>query len=221
MTNSFTWLRLIIYLRGMNEILYILMMIGTFAMSISGSLTSMEKRFDIFGVFIIAFVTAVGGGTLRDIIINKEVFWLVDPSYLYVIIGGSIFSMIFRKKLDYLRNFLLLFDTIGLALFTILGAEIGLSYELDFINIVIIATITGVVGGILRDVLVNEIPIIFKKEIYATISIAGSTLFLILQGTSFNETATYLVPIFLIIILRLIVVRFKISLPSIYRKEKK
>ena len=204
----------------MNEIYYILMMIGTLALSISGSLTSMEKRFDVFGVIIIAFVTAVGGGTLRDMIIDREVFWLVDPYYLYIIIGGSIFSMIFRKKLNYLRSFLLLFDTIGLALFTILGAEIGLAHNLDFINSVILATITGVVGGIFRDVLVNEIPVIFKKEIYATISIAGASLFLILRYIDFNDTATHLIPVFLIIALRLIVVRFKISLPSIYRDQK-
>jgi uncharacterized membrane protein YeiH len=197
------------------------MMIGTLAMSISGSLTSMEKRFDVFGVIIIAYVTSVGGGTLRDLILNREVFWLIEPSYLYIIIGGSVFSMIFRKKLNYLRTFLLLFDTIGLALFTILGAEIGLAYELNFINIVIVATITGVVGGILRDVLVNEIPVIFKKEIYATISIAGASLFLVLRKTELNDTATHLIPIFLIIILRLVVVYFKISLPSIYRKDKK
>jgi len=205
----------------MNEIYYILMMIGTFALSISGSLTSMEKRFDFFGVFIIAFVTAVGGGTLRDMLIEREVFWLNDASYLYIIIAGSIFAMVFRKKLNYLRNFLLLFDTIGLALFTILGAEIGLAHDLDFINCVTLATITGVVGGIFRDVLVNEIPVIFKKEIYATISIAGASLFLVLRYIDFNNTATHLVPVFLIIIIRLIVVRFEISLPSIYRKDQK
>jgi len=203
-----------------DEIYYILMMIGTLALSISGSLTSMEKRFDVFGVIIIAFVTSVGGGTLRDMIIGREVFWLTDPYYLYIIIVGSVFSMIFRRKLDYLRTFLLLFDTIGLALFTILGAEIGLSYGINFISSVILATITGVVGGILRDVLVNEIPVIFKKEIYATISIAGSSLFLVLRYIDFNNTAAHLIPIFLIIALRLIVVRFEITLPSIYHDKK-
>lgn len=197
------------------------MMIGTLALSISGSLTSMEKRFDVFGVIIIAFVTSVGGGTLRDMIIDREVFWLVDPYYLYIIIGGSVLSMIFRKKLNYLRTFLLLFDTIGLALFTILGAEIGLAHELSFISIIIVATITGVVGGILRDVLVNEIPVIFQKEIYATISIAGATLFLILRSFDFHDTIVHLVPVFFIILLRLLVVRFKITLPSIYRDEHK
>jgi len=203
----------------MDEIVYILMMIGTFALSISGSLTSMEKRFDGFGVLIIAFVTAVGGGSLRDMIVDREVFWLSDSSYIYIIIVGGVFSMIFRKKLNYLRTFLLLFDTIGLALFTILGAEIGLNHNLDLVNSVILATITGVAGGVLRDVLVNEIPVIFKKEIYATISIAGSSLYLILKSTTLNDTVIYLVPIFLIIILRLIVVHYKISLPSIYRDE--
>jgi uncharacterized membrane protein YeiH len=204
----------------MNTIYTILMMLGTLVLAISGSLTSMEKRFDIFGVVIIAFVTAVGGGTLRDMLINRDVFWLVDSSYIYIIIGGSIFAIIFRKALDHLRKILLLFDTLGLALFTILGAEIGLNYDLSFISCVILATITGVVGGILRDVLVNEIPVIFQKEIYATISILGAILFLLLQYISFNDTATHLIPIFLIIILRLLVVRFQISLPSIYKREK-
>jgi len=180
----------------------------------------MEKRFDIFGVVIIAFVTAVGGGTLRDMLINRDVFWLVDSSYIYIIIGGSVFAIIFRKALDHLRKILLLFDTLGLALFTILGAEIGLNYDLSFISCVIMATMTGVVGGILRDVLVNEIPVIFKKEIYATISILGAILFLLLRYIDFNDTATHLIPIFLIIILRLLVVRFQISLPSIYKREK-
>ncbi len=196
------------------------MMLGTLVLAISGSLTSMEKRFDIFGVVIIAFVTAVGGGTLRDMLINRDVFWLVDSTYIYIIIGGSVFAIIFRKALDHLRKILLLFDTLGLALFTILGAEIGLNNDLSFISCVILATITGVVGGILRDVLVNEIPVIFKKEIYATISILGAILFLLLRYIDFNDTATHLIPIFLIIILRLLVVRFQISLPSIYKREK-
>jgi len=205
---------------SVNTIYTILMMLGTLVLAISGSLTSMQKRFDVFGVIIIAFVTAVGGGTLRDMLIRRDVFWLIDSSYIYIIVGGSIIAMIFRKTLDHLRKIMMLFDTLGLALFTILGAEIGLDHDLNFISCVILATTTGVVGGILRDVLVNEIPVIFQKEIYATISIFGAIVFLIMSYYGFNDSLTHLIPIFIIIILRLLVVRFEVSLPSIYRKEK-
>jgi len=203
----------------MEEIYSILMMIGTFFLAISGALTAMERKFDVFGVVIIAFITSIGGGTLRDILIGKDVFWIFDPTYPYIIMGGSIFALIFNKWLEYLRSTLLVFDTVGLALFTILGAEIGLSYDLNMLSCVILATITGVVGGVLRDVLVNEIPVIFRKEIYATISIAGASLYLLLKLYDVGYYITELVPVFFIIILRFVVVRLEISLPNIYKKE--
>ena len=204
----------------MEAIYSILMMIGTFFLAISGALTAMERKFDVFGVVIIAFITSIGGGTMRDVIISKEVFWIIDPTYPYIILAGSIFAMVFRKWLEYLRSTLLVFDTVGLALFTILGAEIGLSYDLNMLSCVILATVTGVVGGVLRDVLVNEIPVIFRKEIYATISIAGASLYLLLKLYNVGYYVTELVPVFFIIILRFVVVRFEISLPNIYKKEK-
>jgi len=203
----------------METIYSILMMAGTFALAISGALTAMERKFDVFGVIIIAFITSIGGGTLRDILIDKDVFWIIDPTYPYIILVGSIFAMVFRKWLEYLRSTLLVFDTVGLALFTILGAEIGLSYDLNMLSCVILATVTGVVGGVLRDVLVNEIPVIFRKEIYATISIAGASLYLLLKFYDLGYYITDLVPVFFIIILRFLVIRYKISLPSIYKKD--
>jgi len=204
----------------MEEIYSILMMVGTFFLAISGALTAMERKFDVFGVIIIAFITSIGGGTLRDVLIGKDVFWIIAPTYPYIILAGSIFAMVFRKWLEYLRSTLLVFDTVGLALFTILGAEIGLSYDLNMLSCVILATITGVVGGVLRDVLVNEIPVIFRKEIYATISIAGASLYLLLKFYDVGYYITELVPVFFIIILRFIVVKYEISLPSIYKKVK-
>jgi len=193
-------------------------MVGTFFLAISGALTAMERKFDVFGVIIIAFITSIGGGTLRDILIGKDVFWIIDPTYPYIIMGGSIFAIVFSKWLEYLRSTLLVFDTVGLALFTVLGAEIGFSLNLNILSSVIIATITGVVGGVLRDVLVNEIPVIFRKEIYATISIAGASLYLLLRINNVGYYVTELVPVFFIIILRFIVVKYEISLPSIYKK---
>lgn len=203
----------------MNTAVSIIMIIGVFSFAISGALTAMQKRFDIFGIIIIGFATAVGGGTIRDLLIGKPIFWLVEPIYIYFIIGGSVFAMIFRRKLNYLRKTLLFFDTIGLGLFTIMGVEIGLAYELSDISCVVMGVITGSFGGILRDVLVNDIPIVFRKEIYATISIAGGSIFLILRKFEINEYLIDYLPVFFIIILRFIVIRYKISLPSFYGKD--
>ena len=200
----------------MNTALNIIMIIGVFSFAISGALTAMQKRFDIFGIIVIGFATAVGGGTIRDLLISKPIFWLVEPIYIYFIIGGSIFAMIFRKKLNYLRTTLLFFDTIGLGLFTIMGVEIGLSYELSDVSCIVMGVITGSFGGILRDVLVNDIPIVFRKEVYATISIAGASIFLILRNFNINEYLINYLPVFFIIILRFIVIRYKISLPTFY-----
>jgi uncharacterized membrane protein YeiH len=194
---------------------------GSFAFAISGALTAMSKRFDAFGVFIIAFATAVGGGSLRDVIVNRNaVFWLNQPEYMYFIIGGTIFAILLRKKLAYLRKTLLLFDTIGLGLYTIIGVEIGIQNELSGISCVALGTITGAFGGVLRDILVNDIPLIFRKEVYATISILGGTIYFIMHQFFPFSLYLQLIPIGIIIALRLIVVYFKISFPAIAYNEK-
>ncbi len=203
----------------MNTAVSIIMIIGVFSFAISGALTAMQKRFDIFGIIIIGFATAVGGGTIRDLLIGKPIFWLVEPTYIYFIIGGSIFAMIFRRKLSYLSKALLFFDTVGLGLFTIMGVEIGLAFELSDVSSIVMGVITGSFGGILRDVLVNDVPVVFRKEIYATISIAGGSIFLILRKFEINEYIIDYLPVFFIIILRFIVIRYKISLPNMYKKD--
>lgn len=205
----------------MEQIFEIISVGGAFAFAISGALTAMTKRFDAFGVFIIAFATAVGGGSLRDVIVNKNaVFWLIKPEYIYFIIGGTLFAILFRKKLNYLKKTLLLFDTLGLALYTIIGVEIGILNDLSGISCVALGTITGAFGGVLRDILVNDIPIIFRKEIYATISILGGTIFFIIHQLDTELQYLELIPITLIIVLRLIVIKNRISFPSLYYEDK-
>lgn len=205
---------------SMQQILDYIAVGGVFAFAISGALTAMEKKLDVFGVFIIAFATAVGGGSLRDIIIaNRNVFWLSDPIYTYIIIGGTVFSIFLQKWLGYLRKTLSLFDTIGLALYTIIGVQIGLENNLAGVSCVALGTITGSFGGVIRDILVNDVPIIFKKEIYATISILGGTIYFLLYDQGNHGFWVELVSIFIIIVLRILVVHYKISLPSIYRKN--
>lgn len=206
----------------MDKIYLIVNIIGSFAFAISGALTAMNKKFDPFGVFIIAFATAVGGGTIRDILVSAHsVFWLTQPQFIYYILAGTVFAIIFREKLAYLRKTLLLFDTLGLALYTIVGVEVGLRNNLSGVSCVALGTITGAFGGVLRDILVNDEPVIFKKEVYATISILGGTLYLVFHWLDTNYLLKQLIPIIVIIILRLLVVYYHFSLPSFYAEPDK
>ncbi|WP_412561249.1 trimeric intracellular cation channel family protein [Winogradskyella sp. MIT101101] len=194
--------------------------LGTIAFAISGALVAMNKRMDAFGVLIIAFVTAVGGGTLRDVMIGLEpVSWMRNMTFVYVITASAVFAVIFRKRISYLRTSLFLFDTIGIALYTVVGIETGLVAGLHPIICIALGTMTACFGGVIRDMLCNEIPVIFRKEIYATACILGGlTYFLLLQ---FLEERNYLFIIagLVVITVRLLAVKFKISLPSLYRKE--
>lgn len=200
--------------------IFYLGVIGTFAFAISGAMTAMRKRFDPFGVIIIGFVTAVGGGTVRDILIkDAEVFWLTEPAYVYSIVAGSIFAMTFSRKMQSFTKSLLLFDTIGLGLYTIVGLEIGLHNGLSFMICVILGTITGSFGGIIRDILVNEIPVIFHKEIYATVSIVGGLFYFLLKTLDVPDPMLQIIPVIFIIICRLLVIKFKISYPQLYRNS--
>lgn len=204
----------------MEQILNYIGIVGAFAFAISGALTAMQKNLDPFGVLIIAFAAAVGGGTLRDILISSNsAFWLLNPEYAYFIIGGTVFAITFRKKLGRLRKTLMLFDTIGLALYTVVGVQVGLLHNLNTIGCLALGTITGAFGGVLRDILVNDVPVIFRKEIYATISILGGAFYLLLHHLNTHSVILQLAPITLIISLRLLAVYYNISFPSIPYKE--
>ena len=193
---------------------------GVISFAISGALTAMDRKFDVFGVFIIAFATSVGGGTFRDIMIpQRDVFWLIDPIYTYVIMAGTVLAILFRKRLCHLKKTLSLFDTIGLALYTIIGVQIAMQYELPSASIIAIGAITGSFGGVVRDILVNEVPLIFKKEIYATISILGGSVYYALIAFGFKGAWTELASIAIIIILRLVVVKYELSFPNIYPEK--
>ncbi|REE82083.1 putative membrane protein YeiH [Lutibacter oceani] len=199
---------------------HVLDILGIISFAISGSLVAMRKKLDPFGVFIIAFATSVGGGTLRDVLIGaKPVFWMKNTEVIFLIIASYFFAIIFRKKLKYLNKSLFLFDTIGLGLYTIMGTEIGLNYNFHPIVIISIATMSASFGGVIRDILCNEIPVIFRKEIYATACVFGSITFLILHHFNVNESIIYASTSFIIISIRLVAVRFHLSLPTFYTKK--
>ncbi|MFL1896742.1 trimeric intracellular cation channel family protein [Aquimarina sp. 2-A2] len=193
----------------------ILDILGTMAFTISGALSAMNRRLDLFGIFIIAFVTSVGGGTVRDVLIGQTpVVWMQNTTTIYLISLVTLFAIVFRNKLDYLKKSVFLFDTIGLGIFTITGVETGIRAGLDPIVSVALGTITGCFGGVIRDILCNEIPVIFRKEIYATVTIVGGICFMFMYSIGLDMTLTYIATTLLIIVIRLLVVTYQITLPS-------
>ncbi|QCW99323.1 trimeric intracellular cation channel family protein [Aggregatimonas sangjinii] len=199
---------------------FIIDILGTIAFAISGVLVAMEKKLDIFGVFIIAFVTAVGGGTLRDILIGSTpVVWLKQPVYIFTILGAVAFAVIFVNHLKYFRKSLFLFDTIGIGLYTMVGIEKGLSVDLLPVMCIGIGTITASFGGVIRDILCNEIPVIFRKEVYATVCILGGASYFLFRLLPVNEEYAHVAAIVVIIVTRILAVKFHIALPNIYRRK--
>lgn len=195
---------------------YTLEMLGTIAFAFSGALAGFNKQMDIFGIFVVAFATAMGGGMLRDVLIgNTPVVWMQDLTYLFVIAVGTIVAIIFRKKLLYLRLSLFLFDTIGLGIFTIIGIEKGIEAGLHPIVCITLGTMTACFGGVVRDILCNDIPVIFRKEIYATICILGGLVFFLFKKINLSDDLIYLLTPLLIIGIRLLVVIKKWKLPKI------
>ena len=192
--------------------------LGTIAFAISGVLVAMEKKLDFFGVLIIAFVTAIGGGTLRDLLIgNTPVVWMRDSVYMITIIFTVILAILFVKQLKYLRKSLFLFDTIGIGLYTLVGIEKGLDAGLSPLMCIALGTITASFGGVIRDILCNEIPVIFRKEIYATACIIGGASYFILNQLPIAPNYAFVIAILIVIALRIIAVKFNIRLPNIYR----
>lgn len=201
-------------------VFYTLDILGTIAFAISGALMAMNKKMDPFGVFIIGFVTAVGGGTLRDVLIGKQpVIWMNDITYIFLIGFAVIIAIIFRKKLKHLQKSLFLFDTIGLGIFTITGTEIGINANFHPIISIALGTMTACFGGVIRDILCNEVPVLFRKEIYATACIFGSIAFIILYHFNIEQTIVYISTSLIVITIRLVAVKYHLSLPTIYSKN--
>lgn len=189
---------------------------GTFSFAVSGAFAAMQKRLDVFGVLIIAFATSVGGGTLRDILLgDTPVFWLKNANYSLLILITAITAMIFWKKIKSLKITLFLFDSLGLGFFTIVGLEKGLAYDLSPGICVALGTVTGCFGGIIRDILLNNIPLIFRKEIYATACIVGGLVYLLLSYFNVDETIVKVVSVSVVFVIRIVAVRFNFVLPRI------
>ncbi|MFC4269266.1 trimeric intracellular cation channel family protein [Polaribacter marinivivus] len=198
------------------ELVYILDILGTLAFAISGALVASDQKLDLFGVIIIAFVTAVGGGMLRDVLINAHpINWIGDLNYLYVIFIAVLLTFLFKSKILPLSKTLFLFDTVGISVFTLLGLQKGLNFDLHPLIALIMGMISAVFGGVLRDVLTNKIPLIFEKEIYASACLAGGITYLLLKKTPITDNLNFIVSASVIITIRLIAVKFNLELPKV------
>lgn len=202
--------------------LQIIEILGTFSFAVSGATFAMEKRLDPFGVLIISFVTAIGGGTLRDVVIgNLPVGWLRDGTVTTLIFVAGISTMFFDKYFKKLTTTLFLFDALGLGLFTIVGIEKAMLLNLSAGVCIALGTITASFGGVIRDVLLNHVPLVFRKEIYALASVAGGLLFFGLKHTSIPADVSTIICILFIFIIRLLAVRYHLSLPAFYNRINK
>ncbi|CAM1343474.1 trimeric intracellular cation channel family protein [Tenacibaculum amylolyticum] len=197
-------------------VIYILDILGTFAFAISGALVASKKNFDLFGVIIIAFVTAVGGGMLRDIMINAHpINWIGDLNYIWTILIAVVFTFLFKSKIEPLRKTFFLFDTVGISVFTLLGLQKGLSLHLPIFVALIMGVVSAVFGGVIRDVLTRKVPLIFKKEIYASACFLGGIFYLLLCFFEVNETINFIISAAIIIVVRTLSVIYKLELPRI------
>ncbi|MBO9638080.1 trimeric intracellular cation channel family protein [Siphonobacter aquaeclarae] len=190
---------------------------GTIAFAISGSFAAMRKRLDPFGVLIIAFVTSVGGGTIRDLLLgHTPVMWLRTTTTPLLILGATLVSMALRRHTKHLERPLLLFDSLGLGLFTIVGLELASRFGIHPGLCVALGTVTGCFGGVLRDTFLNDIPVVFRQEIYASASILGGLLYYGLHAFPVAAPWARLAAVGFIFLFRLLVVRYKLSLPRFY-----
>lgn len=197
------------------DFLTIIDYIGTFAFAISGIRLASAKQFDWFGAYVVGFVTAVGGGTIRDLLLDVTPFWMLQTDYLIVTAAALGFVIIFGKYVIRLNNTIFIFDAIGLGLFAVVGIEKSIAHDYPMWVGLIMGTLTGAAGGVLRDTLINEVPLIFRKEIYALACVFGGLIYYLCIDWGVSETFTQIIAAVAVILARVLAVKYGISLPNL------
>ena len=200
---------------------YYLELLGTFVFAISGALAITGKNQDWVGAAFTGFTTAIGGGTLRDVLLDRHpLAWVSDMNIVYTIVAGIICTYFFSYSLGRLRKTLLLFDTLGISLFTIVGTEIALGEGVRGEIAVVMGMFSAVMGGVIRDVLTKEIPVILQREIYASACFVGAVFYMILRYFEVDRNINFVVSISIILVIRLLAVRYNWEVPGFDRKFK-
>lgn len=200
-------------------LLNVIEFLGTFAFAISGIRHAAAKHFDWLGGFVCGIAVAIGGGTIRDVMLGVTPFWMTSSIYIICTVMAQVFVIVFAKSLRRLDNTWFLFDTFGLALFTIVGLQKTLDCGYAYWVAIIMGCITGSAGGVIRDILLNNVPIIFKKEIYAMASIFGGLVYWVLMRLGMDMSITVVVTFVVVCVIRLLAVKYHISLPVLKGEE--
>ncbi|MGP5209325.1 trimeric intracellular cation channel family protein [Psychrobacter alimentarius] len=197
-------------------LLYLLDMVGVIACAIAGTLLAQHKGLDISGCILVSMVNAIGGGTLRDMALDRHpLFWMTDLNYVIVITATSLILQIFFHLYHKIDNALKLFDAIGLAAFSVIGFKIALTQGMSPLVAIMMGVWTAIIGGMLRDIICNEIPLVLQREIYITASIAGSVTYLYLQYLGVSAGINEFIMLFVIFAVRMLALKFDWHLPSI------
>lgn len=197
----------------------ILDFIGTLAFAISGIRLASAKHFDLFGAYVVGLTTAIGGGTMRDLMLSQPPFWMTNPFYLLCTAFALVWVIMFRRFLVKQENTWFLFDTIGLALFAVTGIEKTLAAGFPFWTAIIMGTLTGAGGGVFRDVFINEVPLIFRREIYALACVIGGVAYFICYKMGLNNIASGLTCGVFVMLSRILAVHYKLHLPTLKSED--
>lgn len=195
-------------------------LLGTFAFAISGIRLASGKQIDWFGAYVVGLATAIGGGTVRDLLLDLTPFWILDGKYLLTTAAALLATLLFKDKIFKWGNTLFLFDAIGLGLFTVVGISKSLAMGLPFWVCIVMGTITGSVGGVIRDVLLNEVPLLLRKDIYALACVAGGLVYFACVQLKLPVNITELVAALVVIAVRVIAVKLHIHLPVLHTVSK-
>lgn len=200
-------------------IVYYLGLLGVAVFAISGALAAGRLGLDWVGVIVLALVTSLGGGTVRDVLLNRDfIFWIKDPTYIWVVLIAAIFTIIYVRFFKPPNNSLKFADAMGLALFTIVGAQVAEVEGASTLIVIVMAIITGVVGGVLRDVLTNEVPLLFRstETIYSVAALGGVLVYLLAQALGLDKLISSLLGTSLVALLRFLAIIYKIKLPAFH-----
>lgn len=202
------------------DLLSLIDILGTVTFAVSGVFAAMQKRLDLFGILIIAFITAIGGGTLRDMLIGDlPVSWMRSVKTPLIILVSAACAVLFRTVIRNFQQTLFIFDSLGLGFFSVLGIQKGITFGFSPGICIAIGTISGCFGGVIRDILLNNIPLIFRKEVYATACILGGLVYFLLLKLNFNKNWLDVVIMVLIFMVRFLAVRYRWRIPSIYNDK--
>ncbi|WP_445232904.1 trimeric intracellular cation channel family protein [Duganella rhizosphaerae] len=194
---------------------YILDLIGVAVFAASGTLAAMASHLDLLGIMVLAAMTAIGGGTVRDLLLNRHpVFWIEDPKPLLVIVASAVFTIVWVQVLPVPTDALLIADALGLALFAMSGAKVAEAQGCRALIVILMGTLTGVGGGLVRDILAAKVPLILRQDIYATAAIAGILLYILLKKAGMPPRWAFGVGLVAIVVVRLLAIQLGLRLPS-------